>query len=111
MQLLNAFSLQMLDLSEYQNITIFPAKVWKESDGSWVVRLSDEHVIPLTALESRLGHQDIANILGCQVNRISSHLERGETALVAQVMGGRLPEGVTTLPEDVKIGFFFVKVN
>jgi hypothetical protein len=60
---------------------------------------------------SIIGHQDLANILGVPMNRESIKLDSGDTLIVAQVMGGRLPEGSTTLPEGVKIQFLKVTVE
>lgn len=113
MQLLNAFSLQMLDLSDGANVSFEPADVWKDGfTGMYVYTdpVTYEHK-PLCSLDSKLGHEDIANILGCKMNRVNSKLEHGERALIAQVMGGRLPEGVTTIPKGYRIEFYWVKVN
>ena len=60
---------------------------------------------------SAIGHADTAavvgNILGVEVamNRINVTLNRDTELYVAQVVGGRLPEGCTTLPEGVTIRF------
>jgi hypothetical protein len=64
---------------------------------------------------SYVGHQDMANLLtsliGAPVefNRVSTkfdNLKDTDKIIVAQYMGGRLPEGSTTLPEGAKIEFF-----
>lgn len=81
--LLNAFSLQMIDT---------PCRV----DFEEVDKLPD-------GLTSAIGHQDTANVLGVPMNRVNVHLSKGDVAYVAQLQGGRLPEGSTTLPD----GFFF----
>ena len=87
--LLNAFSLQMIDL---------PSKV------------SFEEVKSLPeGLTSAIGHQDTANVLGVPMNRVNVHLAKGDIAYVAQLQGGRLPEGSTTLPDG--FSFKFVKVT
>lgn len=54
-------------------------------------------------ISSAIGHQDTANVLGVPMNRINVSLVKGDVAYVAQLQGGRLPEGATTLPE----GFTF----
>jgi len=60
---------------------------------------------------SAIGHADtaavIGNILGVEVamNRINVALTAETELYVAQVVGGRLPEGCTTLPEGVTIRF------
>lgn len=89
MFLLNAFSLQMLQ--------DFPA----------TVRFEEVEKIP-EGLESAIGHQDTANVLGVPCNRVNVTLKKGDIAFVAQLQGGRLPEGSTTLPEG--FSFKFLKV-
>ena len=89
MFLLNAFSLQMLQ--------DFPA----------TVRFEEVEKLP-EGLESAVGHQDTANVLGVPCNRINVTLKKGDVAFVAQLQGGRLPEGSTTLPEG--FSFKFLKV-
>jgi len=92
MYLLNAFSLQMIQEDNYNlNIT----KVDK---------------LPTNGLESAIGHQDTASVLGVEMNRINVSLKVGDVAYVTQLMGGRLPEGSTTLPEGFSFKFFRVEV-
>lgn len=87
--LLNAFSIQMIDT---------PCTV------------CFEHVDTLpTGLTSAIGHQDTANVLGVEMNRINVKLNVGDIAYVAQLKGGRLPEGSTTLPAG--FSFEFIKVT
>lgn len=91
----NAFSLQMVAFSSYQ--------------------LSVQEVEPTEVgasdFVSCIGHIDtaavVSSIIGKEVpmNRINVSLEKGDTLYVAQVVGGRLPEGTTTLPEGFKIVF------
>lgn len=81
--LLNAFSLQMVDV---------PCSV----------RFEEVDSLP-SGLTSAIGHQDTANVLGVPMNRCNVHLSSGDVAYVAQLQGGRLPEGCTTLPN----GFYF----
>lgn len=52
---------------------------------------------------SAIGHQDTANVLGVEMNRVSLKLQKNDILYVAELQGGRLPEGVTTLPK----GFTF----
>lgn len=89
--LLNAFSLQMVDV---------PCNVHFEE----VDELPD-------GLISAIGHQDTANILGVPMNRINVHLSKGDVAYVAQLQGGRLPEGSTTLPDGFTFKFIRVSVD
>ena len=87
--LLNAFSLQMVDV---------PCSVTFE----------EVNHLPL-GLTSAIGHQDTANVLGVPMNRINVHLKKGDTAYIAQLQGGRLPEGSTTLPEG--FSFKYIKAT
>ena len=97
--LANAFSLQMLSST--------PATVKVEEIAAADVDASAESVI---------GHADTAavvgNLLGREVpmNRVSISVNPGDVLYVAQVTGGRLPEGSTTLPEGFAIKFLKVTV-
>jgi hypothetical protein len=85
----NAFSLQMIDTENY-SIN--------------VVTLTEEKFNNIKATaHSVVGHPDTANVLGIKYNRASIKLNIGDVLYVAQLSGGRLPEGATKLPE----GFFF----
>lgn len=96
----NAFSIQML--------TSFPANVSISQ-----VKAED---VP-TDVESCIGHADTANVLtnmlGFDVpcNRVSVTINADTELYVAQVVGGRLPEGATTLPEGFRINFFKVEIK
>lgn len=84
----NAFSTKMLDA---------PQTVKFEE-----VSVDEFDKIKPTAT-SAVGHQDTANVLGVKMNRISLKLKENDVLYIAELQGGRLPEGVTTLPE----GFAF----
>jgi hypothetical protein len=58
---------------------------------------------------SCVGHADTANVLGVECNRVSITLNDGDTLYVAQLEGGRLPEGATTLPQG--FAFKYLKVE
>lgn len=88
--LLNAFSLQML------------------SDFPCECKYEEVDQLP-SGLVSAIGHQDTANVLGVPMNRVNVTLHKGDTAYVAQLQGGRLPEGATTLPDG--FSFKFIKVT
>jgi hypothetical protein len=90
-KLLNAFSLQMLPE--------FPATVTFEE----IDRLPD-------GLESAIGHADTAAVLGVEMRRVNVSLARGEAFFVAQLVGGRLPEGSKTLPDGFRFKFLHGKV-
>lgn len=111
--LLNAFSLQMV--SEFPS-TIIVEEVSKEevfSVGHYEImpNYGQEELVWISDLESAIGHQDTANILGIPMNRVSVTLKKGDVAYVAQLQGGRLPEGATTLPEGFSFKFFKVKIQ
>ena len=95
----NAFSLQML-----------PAMDMIAS----IVQVNPDEV-PADVV-SAIGHADtaavVSNIIGREIpmNRVSVSLEPGDILYVAQLMGGRLPEGATALPDGFSIRFIEVKV-
>ena len=66
---------------------------------------------------SAIGHADTAavlsSILGTTIpmQRINVSLMPADTLVVAQVTGGRLPEGVTELPEGVTMQFWKVTIK
>lgn len=96
----NAFSIQML--------TSFPANVSISQ-----VKAED---VP-TDVVSCIGHADTANVLADMLgfdvacNRVSVTINADTELYVAQVVGGRLPEGATTLPEGFRINFFKVEIK
>lgn len=65
---------------------------------------------------SAVGHADTAAILGSLLNadvahaRVNVSLLPGDTLIVGQVTGGRLPEGATTLPEGTSIRWLKVEL-
>jgi hypothetical protein len=94
--LVNAFSIQMLS---------GPATVrFEEIDATEVP----------TDVVSAIGHADTAavlsDLLGFEVpmNRINVALDENTELYVAQLVGGRLPEGSTTLPEGYRFRFYRV---
>lgn len=106
MKLFNAFSIQMIaSLNEasvsFKKITAEQAK----------------NLLAGGEVDSYVGHADtavvISGILGIEVPacRRFGTLVPGEVAIVAQVVGGRLPEGCTTIPEGMAIQFFQVTVQ
>ena len=94
--LLNAFSLNMF---RNLNAKIDLTEVSRE-------RVFDPEKQPLI---SAIGHADTAAVLGVECNRINVVLGEDDVAYVAQLQGGRLPEGCTTLPEGFE--FKFVRVD
>lgn len=92
----NAFSLQMLE--------DFPAHI-RVGQISKLPTENDYHIV------SAIGHQDTANVLGLPMNRINLKLHRGDTIFVAQLQGGRLPEGATKLPEGFSFKYLRVDID
>lgn len=98
MLILNAFSLQM----------IIPGQTIKTRE----ISINE---IP-QGLTSCIGHTDTAtvltNLLGQTIatNRVNVTLATGQKAIVAQFIGGRLPEGCTKLPEGCTIKFIEIEI-
>jgi hypothetical protein len=105
--LTNAFSIQMIYGTLLKDIGDNASVNFK------VVSPKD---VPASA-ESFVGHADAANILtgilGRKVamNRASNKLSHGDVVYVAQFVGGRLPEGATTLPEGCSLEFIKVSIK
>lgn len=95
----NAFSLQMVA----DNAIICKVEVSPEQ-------------VPVNA-ESCIGHADtaavVSNLLGRKVetNRTSIVLSDEDELYVAQVVGGRLPEGATTIPDGMELKFYRITVR
>lgn len=92
----NAFSLQMLDLSK--NWKIFVEQVEKKE---WDNAIKKG--------KSIVGHKDTASVFGVEFNRESVQISSGDIVYVGQIIGGRLPEGATSLPESLQVKY--VKVT
>lgn len=99
--LTNAFSIQMLN--SMSNPVLVKFEEIKAKD------------IPRDVI-SAVGHADTAavlsGILGFEIpmNRTSVFLDEFTELFVAQLVGGRLPEGATELPEGFKFKFFRVTI-
>lgn len=92
----NAFSLQMITASCYK-LAVTPINEF------------DFNVLKAD-VPSAVGHKDTATVLNVPMNRANVALEIGDKVLVAQLTGGRLPEGATTLPEGFSFKYFVVEV-
>lgn len=110
MKVCNAFSLQMLPEGsrvdvKVQWLTLEEARKLAEPDYDAV------------SLESQIGHADFARVISNQLgvelpmNRVSTKLVDEESILVAQYVGGRLPEGATSLPDGAEIRYALVKCS
>ena len=106
-KLANAFSLQMIQ---------------GDSEKIAVKKVSTDYVKEYlygrwAEVVSAIGHADTARIVGgllkgeeLPANRINVTLGAGELLIVAQVTGGRLPEGATEFPDGVTLQFYFVRL-
>ena len=92
----NSFSLQMTAVNS-------GIMQWNEISKEKFDSLSQDAI-------SYIGHEDLANILGVEYRRESLKLRQGDVLLVAQVTGGRLPEGAPELPENIVIRYFCVQI-
>lgn len=75
------------------------------------VRLSPCDCPDVSGLVSCVGHADTAAMLGVEMRRVSVTLQPGDVLYVAQLAGGRLPEGCTTLPEGFRFEWIKVEIN
>lgn len=102
--LANAFSLQMCPRAA--TISVFP-----HTPGEVAATLKGAE-----GFAAAIGHADtaavVSRLLGMEIPaaRINISLKRGDVLFVAQVTGGRLPEGATTLPEGFDIEFRRVEI-
>ena len=92
----NAFSLQMLEGDTVVSFTEIPQEEFE--------RIKEDPTVI-----SAVGHPDTAAVLGVPCNRVSISLDKRDILYVAQLTGGRLPEGATTLPEG--FSFKYIKVE
>ena len=103
----NAFSLQMIPI----NFNTTEVEITER--GLWEMQELAEN----GCLVSAIGHTDTAAVVSSELgvdlpaNRVNVSLKGGDTLYVAQLMGGRLPEGATTLPEGFKIRYIRVRIK
>ena len=105
----NAFSLQMIKTEEGGEAV--KVKIVEVSKTLVECELSKGFI-------SAVGHADTAAVITSMlhgvevpVNRVNVTLNPETRLFVAQVTGGRLPEGCVTLPEGVSIKFFLVTLE
>jgi len=96
----NAFSLQMLPSMEINKCGKIEYAILSENAFKEFAK----------GAKSIVGHEDTARVLSVEFNRESVTLEKGDILLVAQLVGGRLPEGATTLPENCHFKYFSIKI-
>lgn len=88
----NAFSLQML----------------KSTNA--IIEINEVSSFPDNCI-SAIGHQDTANLLNVTMNRISISLDESDFLYVAQLMGGRLSEGTTKLPDGFNFKIMEISIK
>lgn len=93
----NAFSLQMVANAKEINLNI--------------TEIEKPTLDELKEMTSAIGHADLANILGVECNRINISLKGDDVLYVAQLIGGRLPEGTTTLPEGFSLKWYKITIK
>jgi hypothetical protein len=110
----NAFSLQMLGDG--------PRK--RSADDNFVklkiddnLTTADVQVALSMPFRSIVGHADIAAVMGnildttIAMNRESVKITENDVLIVGQYIGGRLPEGTTTLPEGAQIKWYRITIE
>ena len=115
----NAFSLQMLDSD--CTVTVRAATATD-------VKKAIYAVIGRGVLQYAIGHADTANVAAASLNeaqvandwiefdgqqlfnRCNVALKSGDVLYVLQVVGGRLPEGCTELPEGISLQWREVRI-
>lgn len=103
----NAFSLQMIP-----HTTAMGCLRYVE-----ISRETASDVLSRQPFTSIVGHQSTADVLSEELraevlqNRVSVVLEPHDMLLVAQLCGGRLPEGATTLPEGATFRYLLLKLD
>lgn len=103
--LCNAFSLQMLRDVDMAHVTVRRVLSPRIILARWIRK---------GVAKACIGHADTAAVIGSylgveiQVNRENIALESDDVLYVAQLQGGRLPEGATTLPEGFKFVWYVV---
>lgn len=90
--LINAFSVQM--------IKDFPCQI----------QIQEISKLP-NNLTSAIGHADTAAVIGVPYNRINIELKKGDIVYLAQLTGGRLPEGSTQLPQNFKLIYYKIEIQ
>ncbi len=105
MKISNAFSLNMLS-----NLT---AKI----NSNELLLEEVKNILLSDGVDSAVGHPDTAkvfsSVLGIEIpmNRATVQLHSGDTILVGQYIGPRLPEGATELPQGSTIKWAIVDIE
>lgn len=102
--LVNAFSVNMIPAGGSISFTLVSKEEAKSiiAEGDFVSAIG--HVDTMAVVNSELG-------TSFEANRVSVVLNSGDSCLLAQYIGPRLPEGTTELPEGAEIRYFTVDVE
>lgn len=74
-------------------------------------RMTPDQVSSIEGIESVIGRENVAKVLSndlkkeIKMNRANIELEDGDSLIIAQVIGGKLPEDATELPDGYKITY------
>lgn len=105
----NAFSLRMISKLLDTGAIMFPEI--SEVDSGIVSK-----VLQANEFISCVGHVDTANVMSnilkvvVRPQRLNVALEIGDVLYVCQVVGGRLPEGTTELPQGISLKWYYVEI-
>lgn len=105
---LNAFSFNMIPAT-FGGGDITFTEISADSAGYFCASFAEVH--------SAVGHVDTARLfsvlLGVEIpmNRVNVEVEPGESYLLGQYSGPRLPEGATVLPEGATIRWFMLRIT
>ena len=103
-KVLNAFSFQMVGAAGHLEWETIPSEAASQ-------------LLRKEGVDSYIGHVDTAAVVSNELDvevpfaRRFATLSPGERALIAQVKGGRLPEGATSLPEGMRVEFLLVSYD
>jgi len=104
--IVNAFSINMLDRN------IFPCSVSIDDLTPFTSNIKQTITNFIkSGYKSCIGHKDLANIVGVEFNRETVTLYKGDTVIIIQYRGERLPEGTTELPEGAELKVYRAIIN
>jgi hypothetical protein len=109
MILTNAFSLNMIEVTESETLSV---KIIK-------ISLDQAKKICINVDTNAIGHSDTDRLVRGQLNndlipsgeRLTVQMDSTTVLLVAQYKGPRLPEGATELPEGSRIDYLVVSLG
>lgn len=100
----NVFSLQMLDQNETLAVEVYPLSTWYVQSLLKGKFTSIVGHAPTATIMSNMFNTDIT------YNKTQIQLSEGDFLVVAQISGGRIPDGAHELPEGLEMKFSGVKL-